>query len=751
MSKAMNEADLTKLTVSQLKLLCKEKKITGYSKLPKPGIIQKLLDWQKLRIGDTVNTTTVVHSSPSSKGTSGDVLLAGKPDSSHAAPTTAVISEPGIASLPITSGVSASSETRPDSSSATAVLPPLGRRGEPQQIETQPLASFSASLTALKTSDLQLSQKIGSTKRPSATAALPPLARHGPQQIETQPFASFSSSLNQATLQTSDLQLSQKIGPTKRPSDEQIHNDQVKKARLSIPSRFPLSVPTSTFKVPSVPERVSKDAVSTMTSLELTRFPLANQPPSRILTGSKTSTALSSSKPFKALVSIKKSTNGSANSSFPEHNMPTILKSTSRTCAEGDALSLSYLDFSKEDDVILGHISLAPSISQRKRVPKLAVILSGLSQDDLKTCSQVSRLFRYSAYVSAAHQLTACFPGLRTRKTLERYSPKVTDFWPYLNQRRQEVSKRKTAYKQSFLGRALNGLCDISDGLWLSPGNEKQATIAVRFLMTRFFFLVSVGYGNDPKALMKGTVINAEEVIENELWKITFRSASSIEQIYVLEPTCEVVGQSGQTVNESPSSHLREDWSAYVAARLKIPSQEQGNESAMTLFDHLQWTNHEEYTLGISNLWRARISEEGDLGLAKMSVARRYILACVVSNSVSGQWLTSNQMAQDFNGLQASLVATREQRSGRLNLFLPMHHHVESLHFTSGNGQALHPALAIVQTPGREYYILKDNGMQVGCEEEGVALVWMKLLRCCQNGCPDLRHDGQDNVTKMNG
>ena len=58
------------------------------------------------------------------------------------------------------------------------------------------------------------------------------------------------------------------------------------------------------------------------------------------------------------------------------------------------------------------------------------------------------------------------------------------------------------------------------------------------------------------------------------------------------------------------------------------------------------------------------------------------------------------------------------------------HHHVESVHFTTSGGKALHPALAVVQTPGREYYILKDNGMQVGCEEDGVAPVWMSVLGC---------------------
>ena len=62
------------------------------------------------------------------------------------------------------------------------------------------------------------------------------------------------------------------------------------------------------------------------------------------------------------------------------------------------------------------------------------------------------------------------------------------------------------------------------------------------------------------------------------------------------------------------------------------------------------------------------------------------------------------------------------------------HHHVESVHFASGRSEPLHPALAVVQTPGREYYILRDNGMEVGCEEDGVAELWMKVLRCDSRG-----------------
>jgi hypothetical protein len=70
-----------------------------------------------------------------------------------------------------------------------------------------------------------------------------------------------------------------------------------------------------------------------------------------------------------------------------------------------------------------------------------------------------------------------------------------------------------------------------------------------------------------------------------------------------------------------------------------------------------------------------------------------------------------------------------------LVLSLSSHHHVESVHFATSKGRQLHPALAIVQTIGREYWILRDNGMQVGCEEDGgVAPVWQQMIGCNREG-----------------
>lgn len=62
------------------------------------------------------------------------------------------------------------------------------------------------------------------------------------------------------------------------------------------------------------------------------------------------------------------------------------------------------------------------------------------------------------------------------------------------------------------------------------------------------------------------------------------------------------------------------------------------------------------------------------------------------------------------------------------------HHHVESVHFTTASKRPMHPALAVIQTPSREYYILKDNGMQIGCEEEGISEVWVEIIGCSATG-----------------
>ena len=84
----------------------------------------------------------------------------------------------------------------------------------------------------------------------------------------------------------------------------------------------------------------------------------------------------------------------------------------------------------------------------------------------------------------------------------------------------------------------------------------------------------------------------------------------------------------------------------------------------------------------------------------------------------------------------ALIVCVAENTVDLLCIDLGRHHHVESVHFATPAGDALHGALATVQTPHREYYILRENGMQVGCEEDGVGEVWQGVLECDPRGVP---------------
>jgi hypothetical protein len=148
----------------------------------------------------------------------------------------------------------------------------------------------------------------------------------------------------------------------------------------------------------------------------------------------------------------------------------------------------------------------------------------------------------------------------------------------------------------------------------------------------------------------RGRVVNAQEVVKDEIWTVTIQIATSpsggtsrTERMYVLEQTCEVIGHplppaittGSPVVSYGPASHcataqVRADWSSYIAHR-QIPAAVHDSPPT-SLLAHLKWQNHEEYFRGLSKAWLKRITGEGELGSAKRIVADRYVLACVFGN-----------------------------------------------------------------------------------------------------------------------
>ncbi|KAH9933247.1 uncharacterized protein BXZ73DRAFT_89860 [Epithele typhae] len=431
----------------------------------------------------------------------------------------------------------------------------------------------------------------------------------------------------------------------------------------------------------------------------------------------------------------------------------------------------------------LSNINFPPSMSQRRRVQRWAVILSGLGPQERAACSLVSRALRYAVYVSASVVLVHRHLGRRLQDdVLSKYAVSTTDMWPYLRMRDAEGAMRQRIYEASFLARFLCGSGfpnPISPRLWASPDHPKQAAVAMRcvcsvalfpcsngltihrFVLTRAWFELSLGSpssaDNALHSWLRGTVTDAQEVVPGEIWAISIFypdaqivvNSNQHETLYVLEPTCEVIRHPAasqaltsalrdHTTRKRPRSPgptfpVRTDWSAYMT------NQKEASDRDRSLLAHLRWPCVEDYDRGISRLWLSRLAANADAreAAALRPVAERYVLACVAANSVSGPEMTASEMAHEFAGLPERVSRRGRPGNGRAapTLFLPEHHHVESVHFsTPGGREGLHPALAVVQTPHRAYYVLRDNGMQVGCEEDGLAEVWQEVIGCDPRG-----------------
>lgn len=162
----------------------------------------------------------------------------------------------------------------------------------------------------------------------------------------------------------------------------------------------------------------------------------------------------------------------------------------------------------------------------------------------------------------------------------------------------------------------------------------------LRFVMTSFWFALSIG-GRKSEEWLRGTVIDAQEVIPEEIWRVTVRIRDAVNGIqtssfYVLERTCEVIGYGasprGSSGPTGELSNLRVDWSAHIQRYVAFSSRLTPLDNGTSILGQVKWAHYEEYDRGISRLWRKRIGQEGDTGKSKLLVAERYILACVVAN-----------------------------------------------------------------------------------------------------------------------
>ncbi|VDC05574.1 unnamed protein product [Peniophora sp. CBMAI 1063] len=681
--------DLTKFTVPQLKALCKEKRLNGYSKLNRQALLDKL----------AANAQAVSHAAPAEKTSSSDITSCAPPSSiSESSPPS------GSAATELVSGstenvlIQPSSMSQSDNSSRIrpTTSPHPGRPSSPSpmgfgddtakdQIASETATNVILSGAASFSAKARPIAAHSDTPRPPI-AAVPTIPKENVFKVPPVPFTTSSP----ATAQH----------PVPKPvSSKRAHDSDFS----MVPAR-PRSRPSALAPASSLnPSRNDEQVLGSYTSKHDTHH--SNE---------------RSGKRFKPLAVSR-----------PVAQRTVALQSIQKPFAtEANALkartALAHLDFTLFiSPTSLSNITLPPSISQRKIVRRWAIVLSGLSNGERRTCARVSRMFRYAVYLSASEILSREYAGSRLDQARNLHPAPTTNWWPYLREREREKLERSRAYGSSFLSR-FYGSCPVSERLLGSPDNPKQLTVAFRFLQTRLWFTLSIGAlanaGGDPLAWLRSTVVGAQEIVPGEIWQIT---TSTCESFYVLEATCEVIGHPPGCDGAVPT--MRADWMDHTAAL----------GDGKPLLQSMRWAHNEEYERGLSRHWISRTRHMSESGVALRAVGERYTLACVISNSVSGAWMSTTEMAQGLSGPVQSIQTTKKKSSKQtLGLFLPAHHHVESVHFTAIGDQSLHPALAIIQTPAREYFILRDNGMQVGCEEDGVVEMWQKVLGCDAHGKP---------------
>ncbi|KAI0357387.1 hypothetical protein OH77DRAFT_1450773 [Trametes cingulata] len=744
-------ADLSKLTVAQLKALCKERKLAGYSKLGKQALIQKLQE-----------NGYSPHSNASNLPGNAVVCLSAAPGPPAAleplvCPGPEVTRIPQSTLTPTPSLSKAADRGGSTSLSAASLCTPTSKAKTKTKAPKTALPKVAAgSTTTNDDSGAAVSlhsvtngpnDPPGGTNPPgSPSTALYSAGATDPACTLGPTVAASNTPASGSTLLSSKAQGKS----SKRPTASKAMPPPAKKARIQPPP--PTAKDTSTtLLIPPAPPVTRRPSTSGTADVSRpVQIPPLADIATRTIAGGLKSLAAAPAKRFRPLVVDKSKVR-------PSNVLAAGAASVGAHQPQSAEVVLSSLDLPSPSAVLpaLRSITLPPPLAQRKRVARWAVILSGLSDKERAVCVLVSRTIRYAVYLSASSILLREYGGKRLQEdVLCKYSPAMTNMWPYLRVREAEVSERRRIYEASFLSRFFQRSGHpnaIARRLWASPDNPKQLTIAMRFALTRVWFELSVGSSSgakdDPASWLRGSIVDVQEVIKDEIWSVTveYPAEDSLPQkarretIYVIEATCEMVGRAEPTtpdydVDKPISLPARADWSSYIARRVAPSSKEE------PLLSHLKWSCHEEFERGISRLWLKRIAGEGELGMAKRVVAERYVLACVVGNSFSGKWLSANEMAQDFAGLPSRGVgpAPSKLKDPSVNLYLPEHHHVESVHFTATKGDPLHAALAVVQTPHREYYILRDNGMQVGCEEEGVAAVWQEVLGCDSRGQPKM-------------
>lgn len=362
----MTAQDLTKLTVPQLKAICKEKKITAYSKLAKGAIIQKIIE----NLGDGAGSFAQVAS------LTGGAPLHGPNDTTQTVLSDITTSNNlTSSSLPPPIALAIPSTTIYASEQVTPWIPAFTTSSAvpvSSDCATDMSVEPSNRTAAKRKAELLLSD--GRRSRQKKMSNLPGSHVNGDSPLE--PVSSLAGSIvlmHHVSRQRGTESIIADTLPTKHVPA----NKNSSRSGLLVAPATPPPV------LPSLSTVQSRKSTATL------------QP---------TFDTVQLNHPKRFVPLMLKKANVPQNNSRMAQTHATAADTTSSIC-------LRHLDFPLNSSVPLKPVTLPPSLSQRKRVTRLAVALVLTPPENLCKLTRVSRLFRYAGVRLALCKHSCYYPA----------------------------------------------------------------------------------------------------------------------------------------------------------------------------------------------------------------------------------------------------------------------------------------------------------------------------------------------------
>ncbi|GHJ89471.1 hypothetical protein NliqN6_5873 [Naganishia liquefaciens] len=328
--------------------------------------------------------------------------------------------------------------------------------------------------------------------------------------------------------------------------------------------------------------------------------------------------------------------------------------------------------------------------------------------------------------------LTACSTSenLKSKQNaIERIQKSwLTRFYNQLAAARKDMVARNPNLASSRSPAGLPGM--TAEFVHSSATGPEQLDIAVVFVIGRLYSQIGM---DDWEAIVKEELVFSTTNAGGGLWEIVTRTQTREvskrrglpSPIKTELATYFVIGETGEVLTKGDEKSLRQDWRLYLA--------ENSISAENTLMNAVRTKDDLAYPHGIAAIWAKSTSRQTDLADSHR-LAEKYVLSNVMPNSYTGEYQTALQMEAAWMG-QGSLAA--QPRKPQVNLFLPEAHQVECVSFlTSGLcAKPLHPSIMIVKRKSTEDLALRETGQIIGnFEEAGVLTIWQTLIGCDPSG-----------------